>query len=1000
MNSRPSLRLLLLALLAMGVTATFANAASTTLVLGTKLRIGYDKIFQEQLAGLLPRELARQALLIAARDELGLKTRDQSLRESETVDGESIALLVTVDAGIKGDCRIDIYRGSFAKSQQPDLGEPVWTRTLKYEPGAIKSYPMLVPQFEKLARTEFVDLLIELGAKRIETREHAEINAEQLDAIDRGLANVDRVSQYLAVRRLHGLLSETGESPELLGRLANGYANLGLLTECGWNATSLVMKARAMLYAERLMVNHNDYLMGRWHWAYTQALTGIHYAALERLEEPLPEGVDVADLPSLPAWAEIIDPYCRYDVQELGNLADGGNPWASYLRMWCYYLADEQRKIDEDAASTVNSCPMAFNLYYLLAHEGSLGIMHRVTRASINSMYYTSAALMAKNDELPAAVQTAAATPATEKSPLVGWGEAISALRAETDDAEPSWQVLATLLEDAAATVATSNLRVARGGSTEQSMVPYVDLFLPALKEHPQRSYFESRKFSKKNEPDKITEVCQDLRFTDPTLWARNETSYVWNTRNSFGEPIGFDGYYGAARDFTAMGIFVNTQRSKLNEDFRLMLYRELKEVSPHSPMALVTEIKGKLTKASEVPPETLADWEQRAGFSSAAWHQLGAFYLRLRDYDNSCRCYETAYNLSPTYQTVRDWAWAFEYAKQLDKVVPTLKLYLEEEDHGLGHSNTHYEIARFYLRHNQPEEAHEHAIEAAQSWSARGLGIAAKACERLKRLDDAEKWYQALSNSYPSSSGKRWYLWRRRSGSEEPIDEPRKLAQQDLGYQDLQDGTASGWWPLAYYLFEDDLERAAQLVERRVTKDPGVYPDLFQLSIALQRNDEELVEQVKKRLQATANPEGEEGETWTARYMRAVLQLLDRELAQELTVESIDELLRDDEAAIRWCSAAYFISKFAESQDYPKWTAYYRDWAVSFHDHDLITWHLAASESDYLAETAEDSEDEESSEQESTEDGDTEAAKDGEVTQSDTDDAAEPVDAERSVSD
>ena len=985
-------RTLFLALLMLVINFGSAAAEPTVLYLATKLRVGYDPKFKEQIAGLLPRELARQSLLIAAREELQLATRDQSLRESDVLKGEAISLLLTVDARLSGVCVINIYQHPQGEPVPAKLESPIWTRTLKCEAGSTVTYPSLVPQLEALSRRDFVDLLVKLGAKRPPERQLAEVSGDELADIDAKLDEVDIVQQFLAVRKLHGLMSDAGESPGLLGRLANGYANLGLLTECGWNATSLAMKARAMLYAERLLRNHADFVTVRWHWAYVQAILGIHHSALKQLEDPLPEGVDVGDLPSLPAWADVIEPYCRYDTQELGNLADTGNQWASYLTMWCYYLADEQRKIDEYAEQSVNTCPLAFNLFHHLCHEGSLGIMHRATRASINSMYYASGQAWANNTELPAAVQTAAASPPTEKSPLVGWGEAIKALRTEPHDSDPSWQVLATLLEDTAAMVAASNLYVARAGSTEQSMVPYVDLFMPALEGHPQKGFFLSRKFSVKNEPDKIAEVCQDLRFTDSTLWFNREAYYVWNTQNSFGEKIGYHGYHGAARDFTAVGIFVNSQRSTLSSDFRTMLYKELKKVSPHSPMALASEIKGEKSKAENVKPEVIADWEERAGFSSAAWYELGDFYLKLKDYENACRCYQTSYKLSPTYRSVRDWAWAYEYAKQLDKVVPTLKLYLEEEDHGLGHSNTQYEIARFYLRHNRAEEAKEHALEAAKSWSARGLTIAGNATERLKLVEDAEKWYQALSNAYPSSSGLSWYLWRKRSQSEEPVEEPRKLAQQSLGYDALLECSSSGWWPLLYYLFEDDLERAARFVKLRVEQEPGLYSNMHQLLIALKREDRETAERAKERLRELAKPKEGEEPTWTTRYTQAMLDLLDPEKAENLEGEEVNELLRDQKATIGWCDAAYFVSRISENQDYPRWAKYYGDWAVSFHDHDRITWHLAASESDYLTKKVEESAEESA--------GNSEPATDEEAEPQDSTDAGSEADAEQTAAD
>ncbi len=944
-----SLLLLFALLTALCLLQTRAGAAPEVLVLQTRHHVGFDAERAKKVTGLLPRELARQAFLIAAREELGLATRDQSLRETSLSDSK-IELLLTVDATLDGNCLIKISQ------HEGDKEKAIWSKTLEFQPNSKQTYPSLITQLETLSRGEFVDLLVELGAEKPtedpseETKAKDEPPSEQqLAELDQQLSEVDLTAQFLTVRKIRQLLDSQGESPELLGRLANAYANLGFLTEGYWGATSRVLKARSLIYAERLRAKYDDYLFGRWHWAYARALAGIHFAALEQLDDPLPEGIDIGDLPSLPAWAEMIEPYCQYDTEGLGQLAETGNHWARYLRFWSFYLSDEKRRINSTAEETMNDCPLAFNLYSPLAHKGSLGTMHRVSRASMSAMYYACANGWAENAELPAAVQEAASQPPTKASPLIGWGSVLEALREEEDHADPSWQILATMLEDTAVHVAAGNLYIASCGSTEQSKVPYVEAFLPALKNHPHRGYFVSRKFSAKNEPEEVTKACRDLRFVDPSLWIGSDTYYVWSHKNSRDESVGYDGYYGASRDFTANSLFVNSKRKKLDDKFRIMLLRELKKISPYSPMVLVNEIKGQLKEAKQTKPEELAAWEERAGFSATAWHQLGEFYLKRLEYENSCRCYETSFGLSPTYTTARDWGWAYEYAKELDKVVPTMKLYLEEEDFGLGHSNIHYEIARFYLRHNRAEEAKPHALESAQSWSGRGLSIAAKVCERLELHEEAEKWFHELSESYPTYSGLNWYLWLRRSGIEDDIEEGRRLALQQLGPQALQDCTSAGWWPLAYYLMENDLDRALKKMRLQQKEVPGLYSDSFLLAIALDRDDKKLMEQALDKLKEWADKEVDPDKPWSTRFAKAVTTIMAAESADQIPLEEFDPLIRDDNSAFGWCDACYFLSKFFEARGFSEHAARYRDWGISFHDHDRITWHLAKFDAQQL---------------------------------------------------
>ena len=112
--------------------------SKTTLVLLTRHRWRHEAQHQQQISGLLPRELARQALLLAARDELGMRTRDASLGEfpvvqsnlQKTVGGlvpkpnaltvapGELVLLMTVDAGLDDRCQLRILKPYGAQYQE------------------------------------------------------------------------------------------------------------------------------------------------------------------------------------------------------------------------------------------------------------------------------------------------------------------------------------------------------------------------------------------------------------------------------------------------------------------------------------------------------------------------------------------------------------------------------------------------------------------------------------------------------------------------------------------------------------------------------------------------------------------------------------------------------------------------------------------------------------------------------------------------------------------
>ena len=121
------------------------------------------------------------------------------------------------------------------------------------------------------------------------------------------------VDPLVAVRELHAAIRQDGESPARLGALVRGYAHLGVLNEYLWTSAHKVFKARAFLYAQRLIAQDPDSPWGLWHRAYIEALAGLHKRALDDLAEArkLARG---RGAPKVPAWADTLAAYCHFDL--------------------------------------------------------------------------------------------------------------------------------------------------------------------------------------------------------------------------------------------------------------------------------------------------------------------------------------------------------------------------------------------------------------------------------------------------------------------------------------------------------------------------------------------------------------------------------------------------------------------------------------------------------------------------------------------------------------
>ena len=258
--------------------------------------------------GRLVRELARQALLITSRDELGLPTRDLSLGESPAEDGAAASADAQTSVDAEGHVEIIVSR------QRREGTERLAEYRFDLPPGEL--IEQLATKAESLSADELVAALkdAEPITKALQFLPQAAVAVE----IEDNLEEFDWLSQFAAVRALHAEIRNSGESPERLAALARGYAHLGAVTDCLWSPAYKVFQARSLLYAERLMRKTNRSLFARRYRAYVRALVGLHTSALADLAAAKAESNDE----TAPEWTQAIDAYCRSDSRWLTAMAD------------------------------------------------------------------------------------------------------------------------------------------------------------------------------------------------------------------------------------------------------------------------------------------------------------------------------------------------------------------------------------------------------------------------------------------------------------------------------------------------------------------------------------------------------------------------------------------------------------------------------------------------------------------------------------------------------
>ncbi|MEI6239174.1 MAG: hypothetical protein WCR51_02175 [Planctomycetia bacterium] len=261
--------------------------------------------------GLLVRELVRQAVLISARDELGLVTRDASLGDQiDPKDETAVTIRTTADA--VGAVRYELVFGGDGS------GGTKHSDSVSFKPvDGLVDYTGLAAALERQSREILPAVLRKAGFTASAT--HANRGVGDDAVLPPGPARFSPLAQLAEVRRLHDVMRRHGESDEVLDRLAAGYANLAMLTEKVWSTQPTVYAARALLYAQRLVATQPQAARGQWRMAYVLDMLGADRLAIEALTQADKATAAAGSTP--PAWSSLVTARVQYDPIVLARLA-------------------------------------------------------------------------------------------------------------------------------------------------------------------------------------------------------------------------------------------------------------------------------------------------------------------------------------------------------------------------------------------------------------------------------------------------------------------------------------------------------------------------------------------------------------------------------------------------------------------------------------------------------------------------------------------------------
>lgn len=691
--------------------------------------------------GILLREVVRQAVLLAARDELGLATRDEVLGEAVAGAPEARGAEVSSVFREKGISRATIRKVGGAKAE-PLLDKPL--------PGP--SLPELVETAEALSRTELPAALKALGLSGVANTRR--VDAPLPEGTEDLLSRLGQTDAFAAVRGLHTAIRADGESPARLGALARGYALLGILTEYQWSPAHKAFKARALLYSQRLVAADPADPFALWNRAFVRALVGMHAGAMSDLTRARKQADEHAKpAPAAPDWVPLIDAYVRYDTKHMRAGHESEEGLAALLRLMAVEFPRSRRSTLKASKEILSRDPDCFRAVDAVCRDGGLNDLHAATQFGPAVLDQLVPKKLLAMKGLPARVGEAVARnpggPAPEDALRDAGGPAL-------DESEPSWGVLGHLVAEARFVQVMRRFLFLR----DKLSVPVGEYWAeagPTIAGHRYYPSLEARTHPPREGSRLLVEFLDRIDLSDL------EVKEVWMLSTLMGLPSP-----RASLPWTAGSVHHDALAHDLEEICShsepppVYFARELLVVSEHSPSARALLIENDW----EFARPRLAEWEKDPATANTPvmLAALARRYTQVGRADDARDALRRYIALSPDYWSYDMLAENYKARGDLDSFKATLDEYLKKgENSGLDFAKAQVKLASFLMGRERWAEAKPYAETSAETGAFWAMQCAGQCSEGLGDYIRAEFWFRQATERY-SGSFMEWFLFCKRT--------------------------------------------------------------------------------------------------------------------------------------------------------------------------------------------------------------------------------------------
>jgi tetratricopeptide (TPR) repeat protein len=708
-------------------------------------------------APILARELARQALLMSARDQFGLYTRDAVLREW-TPDTQG-----NPPTGARGGPPGKMLVMDLRTTPDPGelciwLNEPADHRQLLSQvikaPASettANSIPRLLEQIEPLAQNEFADQLRHLGYV---PKSKPRCDTEIPQSVNRLLYQTTFFSNFSAVQQVHRSIREEGKSPARLSALVRGYANLGQLTSFQWSSIQKVMTARSLLYAQQMVSEDPDSAFSYYNRAYAFALTGLHAAALDdlsRADHIRAQHLDADGLPPrMPHWAEPLEAYCQFDLNALSAMGPKTDILAPLVALLVFTDVEHSGSLSElmqwgTAALDVEE--RCFRILDGMMVNGGFNSSREISERAPQVMLETLPAEIKLLPTVPETTNKALASAAGNDDHIANLTTVCRSFNKTGTLAEPSFALAGRILQE---TNYMHTMRSAAFTADQEKYSPktFVDSRAPLVFDHPYRDYLDSlqldafvrgQQIRSMDVTDPQWQMFQMLSTLKSVLATpgRMNGDAGWRRIHLFPDPTGHDLEMALACD-------------RSDEEMQQRIAPLLLQISPYSALAASTVVR--LNFAAAEP--NLTDWTQRFKDRPLFLCALANHWMQAGNSAAAESLLKHAVELAPDRACIEQLASVYLLRGDEAGWLSTMKKVLDAPDYRQDHGYAEAEIAWHYMHTGQFAAARNYADASVRDCGAFWAMLCDQyAAEYQGDLDFAEHMARQISQQYSPSS-------------------------------------------------------------------------------------------------------------------------------------------------------------------------------------------------------------------------------------------------------